>query len=404
MTDLASRFSDEEHIGMAAFSPSMDPAVISFRGGLTEGADFLLEERPQSPLDTRIPLPAILAPPDSHKLAELQRRGHLLRTFAEELGGGVFWELDAFTGPLGESFERSGWAQTRSLGHLALDQIALVRVYLLALQLYQPSALDLFECIVNGGWGFRLAYDATDLEKFRQRLPSTTSTPVWVADRVQPYGYLQLDPIGGVAAVNAAYLSMLSRMIADRPHLNQIMQDGGTIASAVYRYYADVEDLRRLQDGPSACMLLYGETYRDKNGRVYERTSNVERRMVLGVVYDTRDPNLELWLWPPEDVWLALGRCALSATHSDDQSFIERRARMLVAGTAEALSRAEWKTRLRLGSRRRRELRAIEKVEQNTERALYDLQDFTGWTTPRGLWDLDQLGEDVPDMNANNET
>jgi hypothetical protein len=396
---------DSAHLGLNTFHASDDPSELLRSVGLIEGADFLLDEEPEEPIQHSLPLPPILAPKGSARYAELARRGRLLRDFAEDLHGGEFWVSDALCGPLPEQKEREGWALTRSLAFLQLDHLNTARLYVMAFQLYQPTALDLFKCAINGGWGYRLSYAQSDLDNFRAHQPKPQEDPPWLSNRTAPYGFMEEENFSSVEELNSYYVDMVEHMVRTRPHLNQVIQDGGNIVGAVYRQYAMANDLQRLQDGPSACLLWYGEGFTDPYGHWYERTNNIERCMLLGVVYNQSDENQpERWLWPPEDVWLASGRFALRALHESDLDFVQSHARLIASGQARPKTRCEWTRALRMGGRRRPELRAAEAVSKNVALATYDLWNRLGWDAIVGLWDLDQFTESVADAMDNTKT
>jgi hypothetical protein len=408
-------------------SPKVKPKEILLHVGMREGAAFLLDgagnhgtgaspswsddeteehqpdgsEQPLQTPATATPhlrfdeLPPILAVYGSPVYEELQRRGRMLRSFVDSLGAGKFWKKDATSGPPPGYTETTGWALTKSLAHIAFDHVTYARVYVAAFHLVEPTALDLYGWAVQSGWGFRLTYEPEDLERFKERAPRPSKEPEWVADRTAPYGYLERGRSRNVSALNARYLKTITELIASRPHLNQTVQDGGNIVAAVYQHYAGAEDLLRLQDGPSACLLYYGEVFNDQYGRVYERTHSVERNLLLGVVYDRRMPDYVGWIWPPEDVWLSSGRFALGALQTEDLEFVRRRASMISAGSATPLSAAQWRKTLRLGRDRRGEASAASAILRNVHAATYDVREHLDWGVFNGLLDLEQCGESI---------
>jgi hypothetical protein len=340
-----------------------------------------------------VEFPPIIAPLDSERYPELVVRRQLLQSFVEELSVEPFWEQDAFPGPLPDQVEGQHWARTRSLAYFMLDDCSCVRMHVLALRLDAPTALDLFEAAVNGSWGLHLSYDESELWRFREAISPPDVTPVWVREPTEPQGYLYRNRIGGGGALCAQYLSNVRELITQRPHLNHTVLDGGNIVGAVYRQYASLEDLRRLQDGPSAFALFFGGWYRDPDGRVYERVREAERRMLLGLVLEDSNPDLERWMYPPEDAFLASGRWAFRAYHVSDLDFVRRRAAEIAAGLAVPKTRSEWTEALRMGSRRRKACRIAPTIHTNLELALKELYGATKWNCMRGLWDLEQFGE-----------
>jgi hypothetical protein len=339
--------------------------------------------------------PPIIAPVESERYPELVLRRRLLETFVDDLGVNSFWELDAFQGPLPEQVERQNWARTRSLAYFLLDNLSCVRLHVLALRLDAPTALDLFEAAVNGGWGLLLSYDEQELWRFREAIPRPIETPIWVNEPLEPQGYLYRNRVNGRSDLCARYLANVRDLIAQRPHLNQSLLGGGNIVGAVYRHYSTPEDLRRLQDGPSVLALYFGVWLRDAHGRVYERVREVERRLLLGLVLEDGNPDYERWMYPPEEAFLASGRWALRAYHASDLDFVRRRAAEIVSGAAVPKTRSEWVEALRMGSRRRKESRVGIAVQSSIDRATWNLYKATGWNFVSGLWDLEQFGERI---------
>jgi hypothetical protein len=353
--------------------------------------------------DCGVEFPPIIAPVESERYGELVVRRQLLKTFADDLGVGSFWEQDAFPGPLPDQVERRHWARTRSLAYSVLDDCSIVRMHVLALLLDAPSALDLFEAAVNGGWGLHLSYDESELWRFRETAAPPNETPVWVREPAKPQGYLYRNRVGNFGALCAQYLTNVRELIAQRPHLNQSVLDGGNIVGAVYRQYASLEDLRRLQDGPSSFTLYFGGWCRDPSGHVYERVREVERRMLLGLVLEDGNPDYERWMYPPEDAFLSSGRWALRAYHASDLAFVRRRAAEIASGAAVPKTRSQWIEALRMGSRRRQDCRLVPTIRSTMDSALGNLYRTTKWSFVRGLWDLEQFGEQLTDTQEDFE-
>jgi hypothetical protein len=201
-----------------------------------------LDGSPIIPFGIRINLPPVLAPFDLLVCKELMCCSSLLHLFAEELGAGSFWANDTFAGPLPNQVEHKGWACTRSLAHLQFDHSAYAQIHVTALQLYQPTVLDLFGSAVNRGWCLRLCYKMADLNGFGACTLRPSCNPVWLHNHTLSYRPLLLNPIGGVPALNQHYLETWLNMIKQCSHLNQTVL-AGSITSLVYRHYAAHLDL-----------------------------------------------------------------------------------------------------------------------------------------------------------------
>jgi hypothetical protein len=392
---------DEHPIGMA---PELWPeGDVALEERITEAQEDVSSEAASTP-------PPVAAALQSDEVLEKEARESALSSFISDLGVGEFWATDARWGPALRQPDSEDWAYTRSLTYLKLDNLTWVRFYASALQMLNPSARDVLECALYGGWVFRFHYHEEDLPVFAARRSLQNPLPSWMEDRVRPYGYLDKRLRGGTAAINSRYLVYMKDLLVRRPHLCLAVQDGH-ILSAVYQFYAPSSWITHVLAGPTDDLLYYGNRLRETGlyaPCVHERLNQEESKLLLGYVYDAKQPSYEASLWPPVDVWIKSGHYSSRALHRNDHAFILRRAQQISDGYGEPMTRAQWRSVLRLDPERRKEASIVDGAYRNAENALRNLLRGQGWEPFLGLWDLDHFTSsrkpDPEESDGMNET
>jgi hypothetical protein len=206
-------------------------------------------------------------------------------------------------------------------------------------------------------WPFTLEYADKDLPSFRPAdYPFEYERPKYLD--AMPYRNLLSSRLT-VAKNCSNYVWAVRHYMLDVDRAHTAVFQGG-IVSRIAQEFGSESVFIRIQQGPSWTALGQRDamTYSRRSHNV-EQVTNAEVDIIVGRVTND-DFGTDTYLFPTDEMWTASGRMTLGSWLETDERWYKRRLELLREGKLEPMSRGEWLRALRIGSRDRAALSALQ--------------------------------------------